>query len=92
MKLFISGPNPHGGMFHVHKAGCADLNKGVYRRLNPNDNYSEAYLEDHDSVESVVLAIYDNGILDEDAGETYQDYLQEFKFFSCTNELLSTEN
>lgn len=88
MKLTISGPNPHGGMFHVHKTGCADLTKGVYRRLSAADPYSEMYEEEHPDVQSVVLSVYDNGIMDEQDGPvTYEDYVEEFKFFPCTADL-----
>lgn len=87
MKLTVSGPNPHGGSFHVHKTGCADLKRGVYKRLNPADPFSECYEEDHDSAESVVLSVYDNGIMDENAPCTYEDYVGEFHFFPCTEGL-----
>lgn len=87
MNLTISGPNPHGGSFHVHKTGCADLTRGVYKRLDPKKLYDEIYEEEHDSVESVVLSVYDNGIMSENAPCTYEDYVDEFRFFPCTKGL-----
>lgn len=88
MRLTISGPNAHGGMFHVHKTGCADLKRGVYKRMNPANPYDECYDEEHEDVQSVVLSIFDNGIMDEqEEPVTYEDYLGEFKFFPCTEGL-----
>ena len=85
MKLTISGPNPHGGMFHVHATGCADLKRGVYRHLSASNPFSEMYEEEHEDVQSVVLSVFDNGIMDEQDGPvTYQDFVSEFKFFPCT--------
>lgn len=86
MNLTISGPNVHNGMFHVHKTGCADLKKRPYSLLK--GFYAEKYEEEHPDIQSVVLSVYDNGIMDEqDAPVTYQDYLGEFHFFPCTSDL-----
>jgi hypothetical protein len=86
MKLTITGPNTHGGMFHVHRTDCADLNKRPYSGMR--GFYSERYEEEHPDVQSVVLSVYDNGIMDEqDSPCSYQDFLGEFHFFPCTNDL-----
>lgn len=88
MNITLTGPNAHNGMFHVHQTGCRDLSRAPYNRMR--GEHGERYEEEHASVEEVVLSVYDNGILDHDAGETWADYVGEFKFFPCTEGLPDT--
>ncbi len=85
MNVTITGPNAHGGMFHVHATGCADLARGVYRTIRPN---IERYEEEHASVQSVVEDVYSD-IIAENDGElaTWEPYASEFQFFPCVNGL-----
>lgn len=86
MNVTITGPNAHGGMFHVHLTGCRDLARRPYSSMNARTG--ERYEEEHPDVQSVVLSVFDNGIMDEQDGPvTYEDYLGEFKFFPCTEGL-----
>jgi hypothetical protein len=87
VNVTITGPNAHSGMFHVHATGCADLAKRPYSTMSLRSG--ERYEEEHPSAESIVLSVYDNGILDHNAGETWEDYVGEFHFFPCVNSLPS---
>lgn len=81
-QVTITGPNAHGGMFHVHATGCADLSRGVYRSIPRN---IERYEEEHSSIESIVFGIFDNGIMDENPELGWEDYLSELHIFPCVN-------
>lgn len=87
MNVTITGPNPHGGMFHVHRTGCRDLDRQPYRSIPRN---IERYEEEHDSVRSIVEECYSDQIA-EDPGATWEDYLGEFKFFPCVDDLPQDE-
>ena len=86
MNVTITGPNAHRGMFHVHRTGCADLQRGVYRTIPLN---VERYEEDHDSAQSVVECVYSD-IIGENPGTTWENYAGEFRFFPCTESLPTT--
>lgn len=83
MNVTLTGPNAHGGMFHVHKAGCRDLDRGVYRRSRSMD---ERYDETHASAQSVAEGIYADQIAEDDE-LTWERCLGEIKFFPCTKTL-----
>lgn len=85
MYVTVTGPNPHGGMFHVHRTGCADLSRGVYRRIPLNN---ERYELEFDSVQDVVEDIYSDIIAEND--DTWETYVSEFRFFPCTDSLPRT--
>lgn len=85
MRVTITGPNVHDGIFHVHRAGCADLNRRPYALLREGN---ERYTEEHASLESVVLAVYDNGIMEGD--ETWEDYVGGFYVAPCVTGLPDT--
>lgn len=84
MKLTITGPNPHGGMFHVHRTGCRDLNRQPYASIRLG---YEKHEEEHSSVRSVVEGVYADMIDEFGTGDTWVSYLSEFKFFPCTDGL-----
>lgn len=89
VNVTITGPNPHGGMFHVHRTGCADLSKGVYKRLaadKARTGYAELYEQEHASIESIVEDMYSD-IIAEHPEAAWEDYVSEFKFFPCVDEL-----
>lgn len=94
MNVTITGPNPHGGMFHVHKTGCADLNKRPYSLLK--GKYAERYEENHNSRQSVVESMYSDQIYSDNAGDPvwghWAAYESEFHFFPCTDDLPTAES
>lgn len=101
MDVRICGPNlskQDKGSFHVHADGCADLRKygpqyrgrdGYGGDLNGN---RELLVTDA-TVESCVLAVYDNGIIDErvEEGQKREDAIQslisDFWFAPCCDDL-----
>ena len=89
MNVTITGPNTHGGMFHVHRTGCADLTKRLYRVYR--GFYGERYEEEHASRQSVVEAIYSDQIHSDNAGDPvwghWSAYDGDFHFFPCTDKL-----
>lgn len=98
MNLTIIGPNlldQSKGAFHVHATGCAHLRRAEYRNLRGGD--TGAFIEDHDSVRSVVDSIYGpaSGSFYEDADlnpETaWREYETDFWFAPCCWRHLSAE-
>jgi hypothetical protein len=98
VKLTIIGPNladQSKGAFHVHATGCADLNRGQYRNLHRGD--TGTYVEDHDSIRSVVDSVYGpeaGGFYEEndlDPETAWREYEHDFYFAPCCWDALPAE-
>lgn len=76
--LSVSGPNAHGGAFHVHTADCADLGKAVYRRSAAGH---EMQTHDFTSRRDVVEFLFADFIAENES--SWQDYAREVRFFPC---------
>lgn len=79
MKVHVIGPNipdPNSTIFHVHKENCADLKRGIYRRM-----LDVGPVYDYESIEELVDDIYSDIIAEND--DTWENYVQEFTFFPC---------
>lgn len=94
MKLTIVGPNiPQNTheTLHVHKAGCADLKRGVYRAVSPYEKHDE----EHDSVESLVEewygpnggSFYEEAFGEDIPADAWTHYESEFWIAPCVKDL-----
>lgn len=85
-KHCVIGPNLNDqstGEFHVHAAGCQDLrNYGFGKRLG-GDISDVKHPVDLDTLQDMVLYVYDNGIMEESPDTPWQAYLSEFHVFPC---------
>lgn len=81
-RVIIYGPNLPGPTetFHVHAEGCADTKRGIYRGIRVGGDQGGWSIEAA-SVQEVVEEVYAD-IMDEN-GDTWEDYLSEFKVFPC---------
>lgn len=80
----VIGPNLGGDfVFHVHKAGCADLKKAKYRHADGSGDGPVALA----SKQAVVEYIYDGQIFSDNAGDPvwgkWDAYEPDFEWFPC---------
>jgi len=80
LKVTTIGPNGlDDASFHVHLQGCQDTKGRKYRR-------SEKYNEEITSKKNMVEGTYSDQIAENENG-TWEDYLDEFRFFPCLGEV-----
>jgi hypothetical protein len=85
MKVTVWGPNlgTRGASMHVHRPGCADTTRGIYRRLSEAER---GWTVEVESTRDVVFAVYPPDQFDYDEAD-WENYLGEFKFFPCVPNL-----
>lgn len=92
MQVVIIGPNlidQSKGSFHVHKAGCADTKKAVYR-LHRRDMDPFEVGSEKDVIEYIFSDIIDQDISEgyiPDTEDAWKSYLSEVYFFPCVKDL-----
>ena len=82
MLVVICGPNlidQHIGQFHIHKAGCRDLNKVMY--FGGGRGCDDQWVFEAESKIEIVKEVYQDIINEGDC--TVEDLLHEFHFFTC---------
>ena len=85
MRVTICGPNLRDqskGTFHVHAEGCADLKRHAHRE----PEYRDGWTINAESREAVADEVYAD-IIDENPDSTAADYVSDFHFFPCCNDL-----
>jgi len=104
MNVRIMGPNLNSaaqakGDFHVHADGCGDCSKyGPGRKFGGGLNGEKEMLVKDATVRSIILAVYDNGIIDESVGEyggtresVTDSFRCDFYFAPCVGKLAQGE-
>lgn len=81
-QLTTVGPNTPDSMIHVHRAGCADLKRGIYPRLAVYTDTGE-----FESLQEIVWDFYPPDNFCYDAEGEWEDYAQEFRIFPCVEDL-----
>lgn len=86
MKIEIVGPNlvdQSKGSFHVHAAGCADLNKRQYHSNRNIEQY--LWIIEAESQQEIVEEVYSDFLPTNDDGEptTWLDYADDVYIFPC---------
>lgn len=87
MRVTVFGPNlPRNdhGTFHVHRTGCADTKRGIYRHIKYGGDQGGWGL-DVSSDDEVIQEIYPPGDFDYDPKnpDEYTAYENDVTFFPC---------
>lgn len=80
MKVTVWGPNlgVHDEQIHLHKTGCADTKRGIYRR-----HTGDEWNLDAASLQEIVHEIYPPDNFDYDADAEWRSYADDVKVFPC---------
>jgi hypothetical protein len=83
IKVAIWGPNLRttGEAMHVHKPGCKDTTRGIYRFAEP------PWVIEVGSIRDIVEDIYPPDDFGYDANTEWSDYFTDIKVFPCVTEL-----
>lgn len=68
--------------YHVHGAGCADLQRNANRGRYQQIDVTPAAVEEFASLQELTESYYD-GHLSDSPDATWADYADEFKVFPC---------